>query len=112
MTDNPDVLELLLGIPNLKEYIGDPSKDRVVFCLEEEEEEEEAFYVRIFDISNDVNEASLIKEIGYGILSLLHNEDSLDSIRKTGKYEFAVNKQKKTSSPKHLGDNIIQFTPR
>ena len=110
MTKDPDVLELLLGIPNLKEYIGDSSKDRVILYLEEGESEGD-FSVKMFDISDDVNEKSLIKEIGYGVLSFLNDEDYLDSIRKSVEYDFCVNKQNRTSFPKNLGDNVIEFTP-
>ena len=52
MTDDTDILETLLGIPNLKDKIGDPKKDKVVISIEEGDKESE-FTVRVFDISND-----------------------------------------------------------
>jgi hypothetical protein len=42
-------------------------------------------------------------------MSMLHDEDKLDSIRSLGRYEFAVTKQNKLP---HIGDNVIPFIPR
>jgi|TARA_R110000744_G_scaffold355067_1_gene461555 hypothetical protein len=111
MTDDTDILETLLGIPNLKDKIGDPKKDKVVISIEEGDKESE-FTVRVFDISNDTKEETLIKEIAYGVLSMLHDESKLDSIRSLGKYEFAVAKQNNDSPIQYIGENVVPFTPR
>jgi|TARA_R110000787_G_scaffold204979_1_gene315491 hypothetical protein len=95
----------LLGIPN-EEY--DPTKNRLVIMFEESGEEEE-FIVQIFDISESETEPSLIKELGYGILSSLHDEDFVEAIREAGKYSFNV---KYPQSPKEeisYSDNIVEF---
>ena len=78
----------------------------------EEGNEDSDFTVRVFDLSDDTEQETLIKEIAYGVLSMLHDEDKLNSIRNLGKYEFAVNKQNKSSPVQHIGDNVIAFVPR
>jgi hypothetical protein len=108
MADDSDILETLLGVPNFKQHIGDPGKNKVIMSIEEGDEEDE-FTVRVFDISDDTEQETLIKEIAYGVMSMLHDEDKLDSIRSLGRYEFAVTKQNKLP---HIGDNVIPFIPR
>ena len=103
MAKQRDLMELL-GIP---EDSYDPDKERLVIVLEEEEGEEE-FTIRIFDISDDVTEISLIKEIGYGVLSSLYDEDFLSSVREAGKYSFNV-KYPQPLDLESYGDNIIKF---
>jgi hypothetical protein len=111
MTDDTDILETLLGIPNFKDKIGDPKKDKVIMSIEEGDKESE-FSVRVFDISDDAEQETLIKEVAYGVLSMLHDENKLNSIRSLGRYELAVTKQNKSSSIQRIGDNIVPFTPR
>ena len=111
MADDSDILETLLGIPNFKEHIGDPGKNKVIMSIEEGDEESD-FTVRVFDISDDTEQETLIKEIAYGVMSMLHDENKLDSIRSLGRYEFAVTKQNKSSSIQHIGDNVVPFIPR
>ena len=103
MAKQRDLMELL-GIP---EDSYDPDKERLVIVLEEEEGEEE-FTIHIFDISDDVTEISLIKEIGYGVLSSLYDEDFLSSVREAGKYSFNV-KYPQPLDLESYGDNIIKF---
>ena len=103
MDDNSDIIETLLGITD--------SKDKVIMSIEEGNEDSD-FTVRVFDLSDDTEQETLIKEIAYGILSMLHDEDKLNSIRNLGKYEFAINKQNKSSPVQHIGDNVIAFVPR
>ena len=95
----------LLGIP---EDSYDPDKERLVIVLEEEDEERDEFTVHIFDISEDETEISLIKEIGYGVLSSLYDEDFLSSVREAGKYSFNV-KYPQSLDLESYGDNIIKF---
>tara|TARA_R100000306_G_C4373135_1_gene140847 strand:- start:1945 stop:2277 length:333 start_codon:yes stop_codon:yes gene_type:complete len=104
MAKQRDLMELL-GIP---EDSYDPDKERLVIVLEEEEEGEEEFTIRIFDISDDVTEISLIKEIGYGVLSSLYDEDFLSSVREAGKYSFNV-KYPQSLDLENYGDNVINF---
>ena len=99
-----DLMELL-GIP---EDSYDPDKERLVIVLEEEDEERDEFTVHIFDISEDQNEISLIKEIGYGVLSSLYDEDFLSSVREAGKYSFNV-KYPQSLDLESYGDNVINF---
>mgnify|MGYP003115954692 FL=1 len=103
MDDNSDIIESLLGITD--------SKDKVIMSIEEGNEDSD-FTVRVFDLSDDTEQETLIKEIAYGILSMLHDEDKLNSIRNLGKYEFAINKQNKSSPVQHIGDNVVAFVPR
>tara|TARA_R100000306_G_scaffold57631_1_gene55819 strand:+ start:609 stop:920 length:312 start_codon:yes stop_codon:yes gene_type:complete len=103
MDDDSDIIETLLGITD--------SKDKVIMSIEEGNEDSD-FTVRVFDLSDDTEQETLIKEIAYGVLSMLHDEDKLDSIRNLGKYEFAINKQNKSSPVQHIGDNVIAFVPR
>jgi len=103
MDDNSDIIETLLGITD--------SKDKVIMSIEEGNEDSD-FTVRVFDLSDDTEQETLIKEIAYGVLSMLHDEDKLNSIRNLGKYEFAINKQNKSSPVQHIGDNVIAFVPR
>ena len=103
MDDNSDIIETLLGISD--------SKDKVIMSIEEGNEDSD-FTVRVFDLSDDTEQETLIKEIAYGVLSMLHDEDKLNSIRNLGKYEFAINKQNKSSPVQHIGDNVIAFVPR
>ena len=102
MDDNSDIIETLLGITD--------SKDKVIMSIEEGNEDSD-FTVRVFDLSDDTEQETLIKEIAYGVLSMLHDEDKLNSIRNLGKYEFAINKQNKSSPVQHIGDNVIGFVP-
>tara|TARA_Y100000310_G_C20495074_1_gene721135 strand:+ start:659 stop:994 length:336 start_codon:yes stop_codon:yes gene_type:complete len=111
MTDDTDILETLLGIANFKEHIEKSKKDKVIMSIEEGDEESE-FSIRIFDISDDTEQETLIKEVAYGVLSMLQDENKLNSIRSLGRYELAVNKQNKSSPIQHIGDNIVPFTPR
>ena len=111
MTDDSDILGTLLGIANFKDHIGNSKKDKVILSIEEGDKENE-FSVRIFDISDDTEQETLIKEVAYGVLSMLHDENKLDSIRSLGRYELAVNKQNKSSPIQHIGDNVVPFTPR
>ena len=106
MDDNSDIIETLLRITTTTS-----NKDKVIMSIEEGNEASE-FTVRVFDISDDTEQETLIKEIAYGVLSMLHDEDKLDSIRNLGKYEFAINKQNKSSPVQHIGDNVIAFVPR
>ena len=103
MDDNSDIIETLLGITD--------SKDKVIMSIEEGNEDSD-FTVRVFDLSDDTEQETLIKEIAYGVLSMLHDEDKLNSIRNLGKYEFAINKQNKSSPVQHIGDNVVAFVPR
>ena len=103
MDDDSDIIETLLGITD--------SKDKVIMSIEEGNEDRD-FTGRVFDLSDDTEQETLIKEIAYGVLSMLHDEDKLDSIRNLGKYEFAINKQNKSSPVQHIGDNVIAFVPR
>ena len=103
MDDNSDIIETLLGISD--------SKDKVIMSIEEGNEDSD-FTVRVFDLSDDTEQETLIKEIAYGVLSMLHDEDKLNSIRNLGKYEFAINKQNKSSPVQHIGDNVVAFVPR
>jgi hypothetical protein len=78
----------------------------------EEGDKESEFTVRVFDISDDTEQETLIREVAYGVLSMLNDENKLSSIRSLGRYELAVNKQNKSSPIQHIGDNIVPFTPR
>ena len=111
MTDDTDILETLLGIANFKEHIEKSKKDKVIMSIEEGDEESE-FSIRIIDISDDTEQETLIKEVAYGVLSMLQDENKLNSIRSLGRYELAVNKQNKLSPIQHIGDNVVPFTPR
>ena len=91
----------------IEEIDIDPEKERLIICLEESDSEEE-FVVQIFDVSMDESKLSLIKEIGYGILSNLYDEEFVESIRKSGKYDFNA-KHPQPFSEKDHGKNIIQF---
>ena len=61
--------------------------------------------MRVYDLSN-AEAPTLIKEVGYGILSYLHDEDVIEGLRDAGKYALSVNKQTTEIS---YGDNIIEF---
>ena len=94
-----------LGIPN-EDY--DPTKNRLVIMFEEADNEEE-FVVQIFDISENETKISLIKELGYGILSNLYDEDFVDSIRETGRYSFNAKYPQSPEEEISYSDNIIEF---
>ena len=94
-----------LGIPN-EDY--DPTKNRLVVMFEEADNEEE-FVVQIFDISENETKISLIKELGYGILSNLYDEDFVDSIRETGRYSFNAKYPQSLEEEISYTDNIIEF---
>ena len=100
MTDKQKLLHYALGISDEI----DPRKEKLIVYLEEGNTEED-FTVRIYDISK-ADDATLIKEIGYGILSYLHDEDVIEGLREAGKYSFNVKKQSTNIS---YGDNIINF---
>ena len=100
MTDKQKLLHEALGISDEI----DPRKEKLIVYLEEGTTEED-FTVRIYDISK-ADDATLIKEIGYGILSYLHDEDVIEGLRDAGKYSLSVNKQTTEIS---YGDNIIEF---
>ena len=74
----------------------------------EESDEEEQFVVQIFDISESENNISLIKELGYGILSNLYDDDFVEAVRESGKYAFNV-KFPQPSEEITYSDNIIEF---
>tara|TARA_R110002020_G_scaffold97835_1_gene233411 strand:- start:1132 stop:1440 length:309 start_codon:yes stop_codon:yes gene_type:complete len=80
----------------------DLNKEKLIIYLEEGSTQEE-FMVRLFDVSKG-DEPTLIKEIGYGILSYLHDEDVIDGLKEAGKYSFNVQKQNISYS-----DNVIEF---
>jgi len=86
----------------------DTSKERMILMFEEADNEEQ-FIVQIFDISEAENKLSLIKELGYGILSNLYDEDFVESIRDSGKYAFNVKFPKSTTEKVSYSDNIIEF---
>lgn len=95
----------LLGISD-KDY--DPTKNRLVIVLEESSDEEE-FVVQIFDISENETEPSLIKELGYGILSNLYDDDFVEAIREAGKYSFNAKYLQPVEEDIIYSDNIINF---
>tara|TARA_R100000781_G_C4078346_1_gene126870 strand:+ start:607 stop:933 length:327 start_codon:yes stop_codon:yes gene_type:complete len=85
----------------------DTSKERLILMFEESENKEQ-FIVQIFDISEKENNISLIKEIGYGILANLYDENFIEAIRDSGKYSFNA-KYPKSSQDITYSDNIIEF---
>ena len=85
----------------------DTSKERLILMFEESDEEEQ-FVVQIFDISESENNISLIKELGYGILSNLYDDDFVEAVRESGKYSFNV-KFPQPSEEITYSDNIIEF---
>ena len=85
----------------------DTSKERLILMFEESDEEEQ-FVVQIFDISESENNLSLIKELGYGILSNLYDDDFVEAVRESGKYAFNV-KFPQPSEEISYSDNIIEF---
>ena len=92
----------------LSEEDYDPDKERLILMIEESDNDEE-FIVQIFDISKDEKEISLIKEIGYGVLQNLYDEEFVNAIRDSGKYAFNA---KYPSSPEfefEHGENVIEF---
>ena len=67
------------------------------------------FYYKIFQFEEfHLRSISLIKEIGYGVLSSLYDEDFLSSVREAGKYSFNV-KYPQPLDLESYGDNIIKF---
>ena len=80
----------------------DLNKEKLIIYLEEGDTQEE-FTVRLFDVSKG-DEPTLIKEIGYGILSYLHDEDVIDGLKEAGKYSFNVQQQNISYS-----DNVVEF---
>ena len=98
MSNKQKALLELLGISD-----GiDLNKEKLIIYLEEGDTQEE-FTVRLFDVSKG-DEPTLIKEIGYGILSYLHDEDVIDGLKEAGKYSFNVQKQNISYS-----DNVVEF---
>ena len=85
----------------------DTSKERLILMFEESDEEEQ-FVVQIFDISESEDNISLIKELGYGILSNLYDDDFIEAVRESGKYAFIV-KFPQSSEEITYSDNIIEF---
>jgi len=83
----------------------DPRKEKLIIYLEEGDTEED-FTVRIYDLSK-AEAPTLIKEIGYGILSYLHDEDVIEGLRDAGKYALSANKQQDITI--EYGDNVIDF---
>ncbi len=65
----------------------DTSKERLILMFEESDEEEQ-FVVQIFDISESENNISLIKELGYGILSNLYDDDFIEGCKRIWKICF------------------------
>jgi len=94
-----------LGIPD-EDY--DPTKNRLVIMFEEAKNSEE-FIVQIFDISENETKPSLIKELGYGILSNLYDEDFVEAIREDGKYSFNAKYPQPPEEEISYTDNIIEF---
>mgnify|MGYP003648471007 FL=1 len=94
-----------LGIPD-EDY--DPTKNRLVIMFEEAKNSEE-FIVQIFDISENETKPSLIKELGYGILSNLYDEDFVEAIREAGKYSFNAKYPQSPEEDITYSDNIIEF---
>lgn len=98
MSNKQKALLELLGISD-----GiDLNKEKLIIYLEEGSTQEE-FMVRLFDVSKG-DEPTLIKEIGYGILSYLHDEDVIDGLKEAGKYSFNVQQQNISYS-----DNVVEF---
>jgi hypothetical protein len=86
----------------------DTSKERLILMFEESDEEEQ-FVVQIFDISESEEEISLIKELGYGVLSNLYDEEFIDAIREAGKYAFNIKYPQPLKEKNNYSDNIIKF---
>jgi hypothetical protein len=104
MTDKQKLLHEALGISDEI----DPRKEKLIIYLEEGDTEED-FTVRIYDLSK-AETLTLIKEVGYGILSYLHDEDVIEGLREAGKYSFNVTQQSQsTTTNMSYGDNIIEF---
>ena len=102
-------LKDFMNFLNIKEEDYDPSKERLLLMFEESDDNEE-FIVQVFDISVNENKTSLIKELGYGILSSLYNEDFIESIRESGRYAFNVKHPQTLEEDKvSYADNIITF---
>ena len=80
----------------------DLNKEKLIIYLEEGDTQEE-FTVRLFDVSKG-EQPTLIKEIGYGMLSYLHDEDVIDGLKEAGKYSFNVQQQNISYS-----DNVVEF---
>tara|TARA_X000001388_G_C2197821_1_gene110049 strand:+ start:486 stop:812 length:327 start_codon:yes stop_codon:yes gene_type:complete len=85
----------------------DTSKERLILMFEESENEEQ-FIVQIFDISENEKEISLIKELGYGILANLYDEEFIEAVRDSGKYSFHA-RYPKSSQDITYSDNILEF---
>jgi|TARA_R110002110_G_scaffold277048_2_gene492272 hypothetical protein len=98
MADKQKVLHELLGISDEI----DLNKEKLIIYLEEGDTQE-TFTVRLFDISKG-DAPTLIKEIGYGMLSYLHDEDVLEGLKEAGKYSFNVQQQNIIYS-----DNVVEF---
>ena len=98
MADKQKALHELLGISDEI----DVNKEKLIIYLEEGSTDED-FTVRLFDISKG-NDPTLIKEVGYGMLSYLHDDDALEGLKEAGKYSFNVQQQKISYS-----DNVVEF---
>jgi len=98
MANKQKALHELLGISDEI----DLNKEKLIIYLEEGDTQE-TFTVRLFDISTG-NDPTLIKEVGYGMLSYLHDDDILEGLKEAGKYSFNVQKQNVSYS-----DNVIDF---
>ena len=101
MTDKQKLLHEALGISDEI----DPRKEKLIIYLEEGDTEED-FTVRVYDLSK-AEAPTLIKEVGYGILSYLHDEDVIEGLRDAGKYALSANKQQDITI--EYGDNVIDF---
>ena len=98
MADKQKALHELLGISDEI----DVNKEKLIIYLEEGSTDED-FTVRLFDISKG-NDPTLIKEVGYGMLSYLHDDDVLEGLKEAGKYSFNVQQQNISYS-----DNVVEF---
>ena len=98
MADKQKALHELLGISDEI----DVNKEKLIIYLEEGSTDED-FTVRLFDISKG-NDPTLIKEVGYGMLSYLHDDDVLEGLKEAGKYSFNVQQQNIIYS-----DNVVEF---
>ena len=101
-----------MALMGIKEDEYNSSKERIVLLLEESDNPEE-FIIQIFDISKEDKELTLIKEVGYGILHHLYDEDFIAAIRESGKYSFNAKNSKdnknESFNAEDYGDNIINF---
>ena len=98
MADKQKALHELLGISDEI----DLNKEKLIIYLEEGDTQE-TFTVRLFDISKG-DDSTLIKEVGYGMLSYLHDDDVLEGLKEAGKYSVNVQKQNISYS-----DNVVEF---